>query len=243
MNGHDRRQEAKSEFRGLNTSWTEAQPVKRGKTKQKCASQFVLCIMMIRGRDKGDTMMNGSVCSSGLVYCHFIRSSETARTPVRTLTGSKSNLTNPNGNFGVCFLSQCWSNTQEDLPSVKSLTLSFNSSGLGSDSGRGELDLTQKGDSVPRYSWFRLTVWTKMHLWPCWQSLQEPLPDVGSRNLWENACPGCSIKTALSPYLETETPAVWRTALHRLSWKDTLCWIEQLLLAEAAHDYNGITLN
>lgn len=115
--------------------------------------------------------MNGSVCSSGFVYGHFVWSPETARTPARTLTGSRSNPTNPNGNFGLCFLSQCWSNTQEDLPSVKSLTLSFSPSGLESGSGRGELDFTQKVDSVPRYSRFRLTGWTKMHLWQCWQRL------------------------------------------------------------------------
>lgn len=132
--------------------------------------------------------MNGSVCSSGFVYCHFIWTPETARVPVRTLTGSRSNPTNPNGNFSLCFLSHCWSNTQEDLPSVKSLTLSFSPSGLGSGSGRGELDFTQKVDSVPRYSRFRLTVWTKMHLWQCWQRLtaagcgvQEP---VGEHLSW-----------------------------------------------------------
>lgn len=64
--------------------------------------------------------------------------------------------TNPNGNLGLCFLSQRWSNTQEDLPSVKPLTLSFSPSGLGSGSGRAELDFTQKVDSVPRCSRFRL---------------------------------------------------------------------------------------
>lgn len=127
-------------------------------------------------------------------------------------------------------------------PTPRKTSHLWNPSGLGSGSGRGEVDLTQEGDSVPRYSQFRLTVWTKMHLWQCWQNWQEPLPDAELRNLWGSACAGCSIKPALSLYLETETLLVWRRVLHRLSWKDTLCWIKQLLLAEAAHDYNGSIL-
>lgn len=155
--------------------------------------------------------MNGGVCSRGFVYGRCVRSPETARTPVRTLTGSRSNPTNPNGNFGLCFLSQCWSNTQEDLPSVKSLTLSFSPSGLGSGSGR-ELDLTQKVDSVPRYSRFRLTVWTGMHPWQCWQRLTPA---------------GCGVQEPAGGHLNCFLPGDGDTGGVRrrpsLSWKDTLC--------------------
>lgn len=99
---------------------------------------------------------------------------------------------------------------------------------------------TQKGDSVPRCSRFRPTVRTKMHLWLWWQSLEELLPDVGPRNPWETAYTG-SIETTLTVHGDGNTSSV-KERDPSLSWKDTLCWMKQLSLAEAAHDYNGMTL-
>lgn len=111
----------------------------------------------------------------------------------------------------VLFFSQSGSNTQEDLPSVKSFC-----AWIRFWERRGG---PQMGDLVPTFSRFRQAGWTKMHLWQCWQNGQRPLPDAELGSLWGSACAGSSIKPALSLYLETQTLLVWKRVLHPAAGK------------------------
>lgn len=215
INAHHRRQEVSLEWSTLIKSWTKAQPVNIGRNTQKSVRQFVLSVVMIWLGD------------GGMLWWMEVF------VPVDLFTAPSYGAMKQWGCLWECSqepdptsqiqmeISVCAFFPSHD-PTPRKTSHLWNPSGLGSGSGRGEVGLTQKGDSVPRYSRFRLTVWTKMHLWQCWQNWQELLLDAELRNLWGSASAGCSIKLAVPLYLETETLLVWRRVLH-LSAGKTLC--------------------
>lgn len=179
--GHHRRQEVSLKWR-LIKWWTEARPVNIGKSTQRRGRQFVLSVGMIRGGD-GGILWWMEVFVPADLFAALLSGALKQRERLCECSQEADPTSQIQMEISVCAF------FPGHDPTPRKISHLWNPSGLGSGSGRGEVDLTRKGDSVPTCSRFRLTLRTKRHLWQCWQNWQEALLDAELRDLWGSTKP------------------------------------------------------